>query len=192
MQTFVRLRRGVSYAQVEPLLRPLLKKYDPEEWRVRKVELFFHPMKDWHLYSGFVQGVATGGFIETVRLFSIIGLLVLVIAGINFVNLSTAQSEKRAREVGIRKVVGSLRSNLVMQFLVESLVLTTVAFVFSLVLVQAALPAFNDLTGDVLRVPYGSVVFWVVMIGYVGVTGLLAGSRPAFYLSAFKPVKVLK
>jgi ABC-type antimicrobial peptide transport system permease subunit len=192
MQTFVRLRQGVSYAQVEPLLRSLLKKYDPEEWQGRKVELFFHPMKDWHLFSHFVNGVATGGFIETVRLFAIIGLLVLVIAGINFVNLSTARSEKRAREVGIRKVVGGLRRNLVMQFLVESLVLTVLAFVLALGLVEACLPAFRELTGDAIYMPYNSMAFWVIMAGYVSLTGLLAGSRPAFYLSAFQPVKVLK
>ncbi|HEY4338147.1 MAG TPA: ABC transporter permease [Puia sp.] len=192
IQTFVRLKPGVSYAQVEPLLRPLIKKYNPVDYQVNKYEVFLHPMKDWHLRSAFVNGVASGGFIDTVRLFAIIGLLVLVIAGINFVNLATAQSEKRAKEVGIRKVVGSLRGNLVMQFLVESLVLTVLAFVLALLLVQAALPAFNSLTGDIIRVPYTSPIFWGVMVGYVLLTGVLAGSRPAFYLSAFQPVRVLK
>lgn len=192
IQTFVRLRSGVRYAQVEPLLRPLLKKYSAEEYHSGKGEVFLHPLKDWHLYSGFVNGVASGGFIDTVRMFAIIGLLVLVIAGINFVNLSTARSEKRAREVGIRKVVGSLRRHLVMQFLVESLVLAFIAFLLSLVIVQAVLPAFNSLTGDMIRVPYGNGLFWLVMTGYVLMTGLLAGSRPAFYLSAFNPTKVLK
>lgn len=192
MQTFVRLRPGVQYAQVEPLLRTLLKKYDNSEWQARKVELFLHPMKDWHLNSNFVNGVQHGGFIDTVRLFAVIGLLVLVIAGINFVNLSTARSEKRAREVGIRKVVGGLRRNLITQFLVESVVLTSLAFVLAVVLVEAALPAFRELTGDAVRMPYTSVLFWIVMIGYVLATGLLAGSRPAFLLSGFQPVRVLK
>jgi putative ABC transport system permease protein len=192
IQTFVRLKPGVSYAQVEPLLRPLIKRYDPLDYQTNKYEVFLHPLKDWHLYSGFVNGVASGGFIDTVRLFAIIGLLVLVIAGINFVNLSTARSEKRSREVGIRKVVGSLRRDLVMQFLVESVVLTMLAFGLALVMVQAVLPAFNSLTGDVIRVPYTSGVFWMVMAGYVLLTGVLAGSRPAFYLSAFNPIRVLK
>jgi putative ABC transport system permease protein len=192
IQTFVRLRPGVSYAQTEPLLKSLLKKYDVEEWQGRKVELFLHPMKDWHLYNNFVNGIQTGGFVDTVRLFAIIGLLVLVIAGINFVNLSTARSEKRAKEVGIRKVVGGLRRNLVIQFLVESVVLTTLAFLLALALVEVALPAFRLLTGDAIRVPYFSVFFWVIMVGYVLATGLLAGSRPAFFLSGFQPVRVLK
>jgi predicted permease len=192
IQTFVRLRPEATYARAEPLLRQLLKKYDTEEYQGRKAELFLHPMKDWHLYSGFVNGIASGGFIDTVRLFAIVGLLVLVIAGINFVNLSTAQSEKRAKEVGIRKVVGGLRRNLVMQFLVESVLLTSLAFVLALLLVELALPAFRELTGDAIYVPYASVGFWVVMVGYVIITGLLAGSRPAFYLSGFRPVKVLK
>jgi ABC-type antimicrobial peptide transport system permease subunit len=192
MQTFVRLRPGVSYAQVGPLLSSLLKRYDAQEWQARKVELFFHPMKDWHLYGNFVNGAPGGGFVDTVRLFAVIGLLVLVIAGINFVNLSTARSEKRAREVGIRKVVGGLRRNLVMQFLVESLVLTVLAFGLALILVQSVLPAFGELTGTTIRIPYTSTIFWAVMAGYVLLTGLLAGSRPAFYLSAFNPVRVLK
>jgi len=192
VQTFVRLRPGVSYAQVEPQLRPLIAKYDATDYRTNKYEVFLHPMKDWHLYSGFVNGVASGGFIDSVRLFAVIGLLVLVIAGINFVNLSTARSEKRAREVGIRKVSGGLRRDLVMQFLIESVVLTALAFVVALLIVQAVLPAFNLLTGDIIRVPYTSMVFWMVMAGYVLVTGVLAGSRPAFYLSAFNPVRVLK
>ena len=192
VQTYVRLRPGVSYAQAEPLLRPLIKKYDPTDYQTDKYEVFLHPMKDWHLRNVFVNGVASGGFIGTVRLFAIIGLLVLVIAGINYVNLSTARSEKRAREVGIRKVVGGLRRNLVAQFLVESLVLTMLAFALALVMVQIALPAFNSLTGDTIHVPFGSIVFWGVMAGYVLLTGVLAGSRPAFHLSAFKPVRVLK
>ena len=192
MQTFVRLRPGVEYAQVDPLLRSVLKRTDAEEYQARKVELFLHPMKDWHLFSNFVNGVQRGGFVDTVRLFGIIGLLVLMIAGINFVNLSTARSEKRAREVGIRKVVGGLRRNLVLQFLVESLVLTVLAFGLALVLVQSVLPAFRDLTGDAIYLPYTSGLFWAAMMGYVLLTGLLAGSRPAFYLSAFNPVRVLK
>ncbi len=133
-----------------------------------------------------------GAYQDYVRMFSIVGILVLLIACINFMNLSTAQSEKRAREVGVRKVMGSLRGQLILQFLVESLLMTTLAFLLSVVLVQAALPEFNALTGDAVRVPYGSGWFWLILLSLVMLTGLLAGSRPALFLSSFQPVKVLK
>jgi len=152
----------------------------------------FFPLKYWHLYSDFKDGRPQGGLIDYVRMFSIIGILVLLIACINFMNLSTARSERRAREVGVRKVMGSLRRQLIQQFLVESLLMTAMAFLLSIVLVQAVLPAFSALTGDAVRVPYGSGLFWLIMFSLVFLTGLLAGSRPAFYLSSFQPVKVLK
>jgi len=151
-----------------------------------------HPLKDWELYTEFENGKASGGFIEYVRLFSIIGVLVLLIACINFTNLSTARSEKRAREVGVRKVIGSQRKDLVIQFLTESVVVTFIAFFISLLLVQLALPSFDELTKTSLHIPYTSTLFWCIMIGFVLATGLLAGSRPAFYLSSFRPIKVLK
>ena len=116
----------------------------------------------------------------------------LLIACINFTNLSTARSEKRAREVGVRKAIGSLRGDLIVQFLVESLLITLLASLLALLLVQLVLPAFDTLTQSAIHIPYSSPVFWGIMIGYVLLTGLLAGSRPAFYLSAFRPAKVLK
>jgi putative ABC transport system permease protein len=192
MQTFVSLQPNVSYAQVAPRLKQLLKKYSAEEYQTTKGEVFLQPMKDWHLYSEFKDGMASGGFIDYVRLFSIIGVLVLLIACINFMNLSTARSEKRAREVGIRKAVGSERKNLIFQFLIESLVITFIASILSLFIVQAALPAFNSLTSTKLNIPYDNIIFWLIMAVYVLFTGLLAGSRPAFYLSSFNPVVVLK
>src|SRR6185437_722640 len=133
-----------------------------------------------------------GGFVEYVRLFSIIGLLVLAIACINFMNLSTARSEKRAREVGVRKAIVSARIDLVYQFLLESILITSISFLLGLLLVQLALPSFNTLTNADVYVPYGNISFWGIMILFVLVTGLIAGSRPAFYLSSFNPVKVLK
>jgi len=149
-------------------------------------------MSDWHLYSDFKNGRAEGGFIEYVRLFSIIGVLVLLIACVNFMNLSTARSEKRAREVGVRKVVGSLRRDLIIQFLVESTVITLIAALIALALVEAALLPFNTLTQCAVSIPWDSGLFWTVMAGYVLGTALLAGARPAFFLSSFRPVKVLK
>jgi putative ABC transport system permease protein len=149
-------------------------------------------MKDWHLYSDFQNGKPVGGFIDYVRLFSIIGILVLLIACINFMNLSTARSEKRACEVGVRKVMGSQRSDLIFQFLTESILITFVAFVLAIVAVQLVIPPFNTLTDSIIKIPYDSPLFWGIMLSYVLLTGLLAGSRPAFYLSSFNPVKVLK
>jgi ABC-type antimicrobial peptide transport system permease subunit len=174
---------------MEPGLKQILKKHLGSE---ETIEVFMQPMKDWHLYADFKNGIAVGGFIAYVRIFSIIGLLVLIIACINFVNLSTARSEKRAKEVGIRKAIGSNRYSLIFQFLVESLVITFAAFIVSLVLVQLSLPFFNTLTKTSINIPFSNAGFWLIMMGYVLVTGLLAGSRPAFYFSSFNPVKVLK
>jgi ABC-type antimicrobial peptide transport system permease subunit len=192
LQTFVALFPNVAYAQVEPQLKTILKKYSVEEYKAGKAEVFFHPLDKLHLFSEFKNGAATGGFIEYVRLFAIIGGLVLLIACINFMNLYTARSERRAREVGIRKAVGSQRRSLILQFLIEAAVITFIAFLFSLCIVQATLPAFSTLTGAKLHVPYNSPFFWLVMMGYVLFTAFLAGSRPAFYLSSFQPIKVLK
>jgi putative ABC transport system permease protein len=191
-QTFVKLQPNVSYARVDPKIKYLLKKYDLKNYENDKGEVFLYPLKDRHLISDFKNGVASGGLIDYVKMFSIIGLLVLLIACINFMNLSTARSEKRAREVGIRKAVGSQRSSLIFQFLIESLVITFTAFLLSLLFVQLALPAFNTLTQASISIPYNNIFFWCIMIGYVLITGLLAGSRPAFYLSSFNAVKVLK
>ncbi|HWD88477.1 MAG TPA: ABC transporter permease [Mucilaginibacter sp.] len=188
---YVALEPGVSYAQVAPKIRDIVDKRSPE-MHVSKPEVFLHPLNDWHLYNDFKNGRVAGGFVEYVRLFSIIGMLVLAIACINFMNLSTARSEKRAREVGVRKAIGSARIDLVYQFLLESVMITLISFLLGLLLVMLALPAFNTLTGGDVRIPYGNIGFWGIMIVFVLVTGLIAGSRPAFYLSSFNPVKVLK
>jgi len=160
--------------------------------RPLKPALSMQPLPDWHLYSDFKNGKAVGGYIDYVRMFSIIGILVLLIACINFMNLSTARSEKRAREVGVRKAIGSQRSDLIFQFLTESVLITFIAFLLSIVLVQLVLPSFNTLTGDFIVMPYSNPVFWLIMLSYVVFTALMAGSRPAFYLSSFNPVQVLK
>lgn len=188
---YVALEPGVTYAQIAPKIRNIVNKRSPE-MRPSKPEVIMHPLKDWHLYNDFKNGKAVGGFVEYVRLFSIIGMLVLAIACINFMNLSTARSEKRAREVGVRKAIGSARIDLVYQFLTESVLVTFISFLLGLLLVLLALPAFNSLTGADVHVPYGNIVFWGIMIMFVLFTGLIAGSRPAFYLSSFNPVEVLK
>ncbi|MDB5137275.1 MAG: FtsX-like permease family protein, partial [Mucilaginibacter sp.] len=188
---YLELDPGVTYEQIAPKIRNLVSQRS-QQMRPYKPVVVLHAVKYWHLYSEFKNGKEAGGFIEYVRLFSIIGLLVLIIACINFMNLSTARSEKRAREVGVRKAMGSQRIDLIYQFLAESILITFIAFLFCLVFVQLTLPAFNTLIGSTISIPYSSVLFWGIMILYVLITGLLAGSRPAFYLSSFSPVKVLK
>ena len=189
---YASLRPGASYAQVEPKARMLVQKYAPQTYARLHQEVVMQPMKDWHLITDFKNGYPAGGLIDYIRLFSITGILVLLIACINFMNLSTARSEKRAREVGVRKVIGSTRTGLILQFLTESVMITFISFGVSLGIVQLVLPAFNALIKTQISIPYQSVGFWLIMVSYVLVTGLLAGSRPAFYLSSFQPVKVLK
>lgn len=188
---YVELEQGVTYSQIAPKIRDIVNKRSPD-MRPSKPVVFLHPLKDWHLYSEFKNGKVVGGFVEYVRLFSIIGILVLAIACINFMNLSTARSEKRAKEVGVRKAIGSARMDLVYQFLTESVLITFISFLLGLLLVTLALPAYNTLTGADVQVPYGNFGFWGIMVVFVLFTGLVAGSRPAFYLSSFSPVKVLK
>ena len=154
--------------------------------------LFLQPMSKWHLYAEFKNGVNTGGSIQYVWMFGIIGVFVLLLACINFMNLSTARSEKRAREVGIRKAIGSLRRQLIYQFLSESLLMVTLAFIIALLLAQLALPFFNQVANKNMAIPWSQPVFWLLCLGFSCITGLLAGSYPAFYLSSFQPIKVLK
>jgi len=155
-------------------------------------QLFLHPMSKWHLYAEFKNGVNVGGRIQYVWLFGITGIFVLLLACINFMNLSTARSEKRAKEVGIRKAIGSMRGQLIGQFFSESILVAMLAFVLSLGLVQLMLAFFNEVADKKLSLPWGSPGFWLVATGFTLLTGLIAGSYPALYLSSFKPVKVLK
>lgn len=155
-------------------------------------ELFLHPMKDWHLYSDFENGKSVGGRIDYVWLFGIIGVFVLLLACINFMNLSTARSEKRAKEVGIRKVIGSVRSQLVSQFYCESLLVTAIGFVLSLLIVQLSLPLLNEVADKRLMILWASPQFWLIAGSFTIITAVIAGSYPALFLSSFTPVKVLK
>lgn len=191
-QTFVALQPNVSYAELAPKIKGTMVRHSPKYYAQTKAELFLEPLKNWHLFSEYRNGVVSGGLIDYVRMFTLIGILILVIACINFTNLATARSEKRAREVGVRKAIGSSRKNLIFQFLVESMTLTFLAFLLSLLSVAVALPAFNNLTHTEISIPFSNGVFWLLMVGFVVFTGLLSGGRPAFYLSSFKPVKVLK
>ncbi len=187
---YVELQPGTDAGAFENKIKNIIAKHDPDQ--TTKIEVILQPAKNWHLLAEFKNGKPADGIIQYVRMFGIIGILVLVIACINFVNLSTARAEKRAREVGVRKSIGSSRTDLIIQFLSESFLITFVAFAVSILIVQLVLPSFNNITYSKISMPYGSMTFWLIMLGYVLITGLLAGSRPAFYLSSFNPVKVLK
>ena len=169
-------------------------KYDnlPESEKIYNAALFLHPMKDWHLRSGWDNGVQSGGYILYVQLFAIIGFFVLCLACINFMNLSTARSAKRSKEVGIRKSIGSARSQLIYQFLSESLLVVSFAYISACLLLFLSLPFFNDIIGKEINFPYDSLYFWIISIALIFIVGLMSGSYPALYLSSFQPVKVLK
>ena len=154
--------------------------------------LFLHPMKDWHLRSEWKNGVHSAGQIQVVWLFGIVGGFVLLLACINFMNLSTARSERRAKEVGIRKTFGSQRSQLIKQFLSESLLIVLFAFILSIGLVLLCLKNFNEIANKNIQFSFLNADFWIISILFMLITAFVAGSYPALYLSSFRPVKVLK
>lgn len=155
-------------------------------------QMWLHPMRDWHLYSNFKDGKADSGPVRYVWLVGIIGFFVLMLACINFMNLSTARSEKRAKEVGIRKAIGSQRMQLIGQFFTESFLVVVLAFCIAMVALDLALPWFNNVSAKQMSVPWNNPYFWLSSIAFILLTGVLAGSYPALYLTSFQPVKVLK
>ena len=188
-RTYVLLKPHATVASLAPKLLKYKTRYDSTE---KKWEMFLYPMSRWRLYSNFEGSVETGGRIVFVRLFGIVAAFILLIACINFMNLSTARSERRAKEVGIRKVVGAPRGRLIAQFIGESILLSFLAALLAIGIVALSLPGFNQLTEKHLFIPFGSVWFWISAVVFILFTGLLAGSYPAFFLYYFKPVKVLK
>jgi len=191
-QTFAQLADHVVLENVSQKIRNIKLDKVSEGERKFKPQVFLHPMSKWHLYSKFENGVNIGGRIEDVWLFGIIGFFVLLLACINFMNLSTAQSEKRAKEVGIRKVIGSKRIQLIVQFFSESLLIALFSFILSIVLIILILPFFNRLAESNIDILWNIPLFWIIGIGLILFTGILAGIYPALYLSSFKPIKVLK
>ncbi|HEY4324262.1 MAG TPA: ABC transporter permease [Mucilaginibacter sp.] len=195
-QVFAQVKPGVNIdnlsKKIEYLKRQALEAAHDKLSLSFKPTLFLQPMSKWELHSEFKNGINTGGKIEFVWMFGIIGVFVLLLACINFMNLSTARSEKRAKEVGIRKTVGSLRGQLIGQFFSESLLVSLFAFMLSIVIVQLTLPWFNEVADKQMSILWGSAMFWLLGILFTLLTGVIAGSYPAFYLSSFRPVKVLK
>ncbi|QIP12909.1 FtsX-like permease family protein [Spirosoma aureum] len=191
-RTYVQLADKADLDNVSAKIKDIKLINGRKESRLYKAQMFLHPMRNWHLYSEFENGVSIGGRIQYVWLFGIIGAFVLLLACINFMNLSTARSEKRAKEVGIRKAIGSVRAQLISQFFSESFLVVLLAFALAIGLVAVSMAGFNELAGKEIAMFWLSPYFWLVSVGFIALTGFLAGSYPALYLSSFQPIKALK
>ena len=187
--TYVLLKEGTNYQAFSEKIKTLREAYDKE---APEMVTYLYPYTRSHLYGEFENGAEAGGLIDIIRLFALIAIIVLVIACINFMNLSTARSEKRAKEVGVRKVVGARKKALVWQFLGESILISFLAAIVALMLVVLVLPAFSELINTELTIAWTNPWFWAITLAIIFFTGILAGSYPALYLSAFKPSAVLK
>ena len=190
-QMFVELADNANMEHVSQTIRNVKKDLN-EDTAEFNPQIFLFPMKEWYLRGNFENGKQVGGRIKYVWLFGIIGAFVLLLACINFMNLSTARSEKRAKEVGIRKSIGSQRRQLINQFLSESFLVVVLAFFIAILIVLLSLDGFNELSRKEISFPWGSGIFWLSSMGFILFTALVAGSYPALYLSSFRPVDVLK
>ncbi|MDP4246240.1 MAG: ABC transporter permease, partial [Bacteroidota bacterium] len=186
--TIVLLKPGITENRADSLFRDIIKAHAGKVTN----EVFLYPLTRLHLYGNFENGKEAGGNIRNVRLFGIIAGFILLIACINYMNLSTAQSVKRAKEIGIRKVVGAGRVSIIIRFLGESSLIAAIAGAIALLIVQSTIKGFSWLTWKDLYVPYNDPWFWMGVAGFALVTGLIAGSYPAIYLSTYKPISVLK
>ena len=189
LSTYAELKPGVGAASVNKQLYNFIQKREPQSI----ARPFLWNMGQWHLYDEFENGKATGGGqIEYVRLFSIIAWIILLVACINFMNLATARSEKRAREVGVRKVLGAGKQRLIIQFISEAFIMSLLAAIVAVIITSLALPAFNTLVQKQLVLSLGQPSHIIALLLITLVCGLVAGSYPAFYLSSFNPVFILK
>lgn len=187
----VQIAANTDFEQINSKIKNIKARHAKDEARF-KPQAFLHPMSRWHLYSEWENGLPVRGRIQYVWLFGVIGAFVLLLACINFMNLATARSQKRAKEVGVRKVMGSVRGQLIAQFFSESILMASIAAISALFLVQILLPFFNQIADKQIAFPWNSMKGWLLGLGFTLFTGLLAGSYPAFYLSGFRPIKVLK
>ncbi|MCE7864989.1 MAG: ABC transporter permease [Bacteroidetes bacterium CHB5] len=188
-QVFAELNDPAHHEDVENSVKMMLQEHGEVD---TKPEYFLYPMERWRLFSNFDNGVETGGMNDYVQMFTLIAVFIIIIACINFMNLATARSERRAREVGVRKSVGSRRRELILQFIGESTFIAFVAFAIAVLAAQVLLPFYNNLVDKKLFIDYASSQFWIASFGMVLLVGIISGSYPAFYLSSFQPVKVLK
>lgn len=187
--TYLELAPGTSFATINSKIQDITTKHREGKGDTK---LFLQALPDWWLYTKFVNGEMVGGKIDMVQAYLYIAGFILLIACINFMNLSTASSEKRAKEVGVRKVAGAYRYSLILQFLCEAIMMAFIAGALALLMVWLCLPAFNELLDRKVMIDFTQPVFWISFFGFILITGLLAGSYPAFFLSSFQPAKVLK
>jgi putative ABC transport system permease protein len=190
--TYIQLRADADPALTQTKIMHYLDKFNKGPRTSESATLGLQRFDEVYLHGNFVDGNLEGGRIGYVNLFSIVAIFILLIACINFMNLTTARSVKRAREIGIRKVVGALRSSLIWQFISESLLITSMAVIIALVLVVLLLPVFNQITQKQIELPFNQLSFWIKLVALTLVTGFISGSYPALFLSSFNPVKVLK
>ena len=190
--TFIKLREQADAESLKPKLQHFLKGYNKNYSDIHRDELSLQPFSEKYLYSNFKEGKVAGGRIEYVRLFSLVAIFILLIACVNFMNLSTARSLKRAKEIGVRKVNGAVKSALVSQFLMEAFLFTSIAIVLSLLALLALLPSFNLLTEKNIQTPFADRRFWLGLSALTLLTGIISGSYPALLLSSFKPILVMK
>jgi putative ABC transport system permease protein len=186
--TIVKMASGTDISRFNQDIKGFRKRHN----KYADGELWIFPLDRLHLFDTFVNGVSVGGKIEQVRLFMGLAIGILLIACINFMNMATARSEKRAKEVGIKKTIGASRRSLISQFLVESLVLTLLSAVMAIVLIELCIPVFNHLLDTSLKINYANISIWLSLFGVILVTGLISGSYPAFYLSSFNPIQILR
>lgn len=186
--TIVQLQDNKFFAEANAAMKGIYKRNQKDN----TADASLHPLIKWHLYDEFENGKLVGGKIDQLKIFIMLAFCILLIACVNFMNLSTARSERRAKEVGIRKAIGSTRKSLISQFLLESVFITFLATVLSFVLVEVSLSYFNNLLNIELKIDYTNIKFWIALFALMVFTGLIAGSYPALYLSSFEPIKVLK
>jgi len=190
---YIMLREGTDAKAFENKIVRFLDNYNKEQTPRDFIRLGIAQYGDIYLHSNFDKnGNISGGRIQYVKLFSIVAIFILLIACINFMNLTTARSVKRAKEIGVRKVVGAVRSSLIRQFIGEALLIVLLSVTVALLTVMLVLPQFNQLTGKQIMMPFDSTVFWLSIAALLLVTGFISGSYPALYLSSFNPVRVLK
>lgn len=190
--TFFKIRKDADPAKVSAKITHLLDKFNRDQGKPYRTQLAMQPFHEYYLNSTIKNAQMDGGRIEYVRLFSFVAVFILLIACINFMNLATARSSKRAKEVGVRKVVGAMRSMLVRQFMGEAILVTLLSVALALIIVTLLLPSFNNLTGKQLALPLSHPTFWAIIAGLMLLTGLVAGSYPALFLSSLNPVRILK
>jgi putative ABC transport system permease protein len=187
-QTVVRVNEQANISSINAKLKGIIKRNNEDATD----EAFIFKLSDRHLFGNFLNGKSVGGDIERIYLFIALAVGILLIACINFMNMATAKSERRAKEVGIKKTIGASRASLISQFLTESILLTVISVLVAIVLVEILLPTFNNLLNIELGIDYYSSRYWIGILSVILLTGLLSGSYPALYLSAFNPIQTLK